>query len=160
MRSGAMVSVSTAGHPKPYRMPCVGRSDVAACAGLGGAPMDLGTCRVEPNIGSTNACWLYVQQPDCRSKAGKKRVSSRRGASGKCDSRLEAVAHTRFGQQMFGMRRITFEFAPQLCQIHTQIMGFGRIRRSPHLFEEFFAADQLAAVAHQHLEHAPFGRGE
>src|SRR6516162_400054 len=61
---------------------------------------------------------------------------------------------------MFGMRRVVFELAPELRQIHTQIMGFGGIRRAPDLFEEFLAADQLAPIAHQHLEHAPFGRGE
>src|SRR5271166_5176405 len=71
--------------------------------------------------------------------------------------RLETVAHARFGQQMVGMRRIVLEFASQLRQIHAQVMGLGGIRRSPHFFEEFLAADQLAAIADQYLEHAPFG---
>lgn len=39
-------------------------------------------------------------------------------------------------------------------------MGFSRICRSPHFFEKLPAADQLAAVAGQHFQHAPLGRRE
>jgi hypothetical protein len=39
-------------------------------------------------------------------------------------------------------------------------MRFLRVGRAPDLLEQFLAADEFPAVAHQHLEHPPFGRGQ
>jgi hypothetical protein len=49
---------------------------------------------------------------------------------------------------MLGVRRIVLELAAQLGQIHTQIMPFVRVRRSPDLLEQLLAADDLAPIAH------------
>ncbi len=46
-------------------------------------------------------------------------------------SRLEPVPHPRFGDQVPGVRRVGFGFAPQLREIHSQVMGFGLVRRPP-----------------------------
>lgn len=59
---------------------------------------------------------------------------------------LEAVPHAGLGEQMAGMRRVVFEFAPQLRQIDTKVVGLGGICRSPHFLEELLAADQLTAI--------------
>src|ERR1700733_10680479 len=75
-------------------------------------------------------------------------------------SSLEAIAHSRLGQQMGCMRRIVLELASQLREKDTQIMSFLGVLGSPYLSEQLFAADQLAAIAHQHFQHAPFGRGQ
>src|SRR3954466_10444252 len=61
---------------------------------------------------------------------------------------LESVAHPGLGEQVDRARRVVFELAPQLRQIHPQIMGFLGVGGSPDFLEQFLAADEFPPVAH------------
>ena len=61
---------------------------------------------------------------------------------------------------MTRVRWVVFELPSQLSEINPQVMSLFGVGRTPHFTQQFFAAHQLAAVAHQHLQHPPFCRGQ
>ena len=56
-------------------------------------------------------------------------------------SGFEAVADAGFGDQIVGSCGVGLEFAPQIGQMHAEIVGFGGVARSPDLLQELLLGD-------------------
>ena len=72
----------------------------------------------------------------------------------------EPVAHAGFGDQVPRMARLGFELAAELRKVEAQVVGLGLVRGTPDLLQQLPLADELAGMAHEHLEDMPFGRRE
>src|SRR5664279_2477683 len=72
----------------------------------------------------------------------------------------EAIPHSAYGQQVLGMRRVVLDV---LTQSHNKIIDSARVgilAQSPHLFENRFARDNLAAVANEMPQQFGFHEGQ
>src|SRR6478735_7538159 len=75
-------------------------------------------------------------------------------------SRLKAIPHSWFGEQMAGPRRVVLQLAAQAGHVEAQVVGALLIAGSPHRGQQLRRADELAGPAEQELQDPPFGRRE
>src|SRR5947207_15723317 len=71
---------------------------------------------------------------------------------------FEPVAHAGLGEEVAGHGRVGLQLAADPGDEHPQVISLLAVLRPPHLLQELALADQLAAVAHQHLDQVPLGR--
>src|SRR5713101_4582662 len=69
---------------------------------------------------------------------------------------FETVADAAFRQDVFGVRRVFFDFLPQVGDIEAQVVGFIAVFAAPHFREEGFMRQQAASVADEVVEQAVF----
>lgn len=75
-------------------------------------------------------------------------------------SRLEAVAHAWFGDQLAGVGGFGLQLLAEFGQVEAQVVGLGVVGGAPDLLEDLLAGDQAAGVADEDFQDGPFGLGE
>src|SRR5712691_9769965 len=75
-------------------------------------------------------------------------------------SRLVAITHPGFGQQMTGPRRVILQLAAQASHVKAEVIGALLEPGTPDRGQDLRRPDQLARSAEQDLQDPPFGRSE
>ena len=64
------------------------------------------------------------------------------------------------GDEVARPARLGLELAPHLRHEHAQVVRLVVVLGTPHLLQQLALGDELAAVAHEHLDEVPLGRRE
>src|SRR4249919_593208 len=73
---------------------------------------------------------------------------------------LEAVAHPGLGDEVLWPCRVRLELAPDLRQVHAEIVRLLLVLRAPHVLEELSLRHELAGIAYEDLDDVPLGGGQ
>src|SRR5712671_2834291 len=75
-------------------------------------------------------------------------------------SRLVAVPHPRFGEQVAGTRRVVLQLATQPRHVEPEVVGALTESRAPYRGQQLRRPDQLPGPLEQDLKEPPLGRRE
>ena len=70
----------------------------------------------------------------------------------------EAVAHPGLGDEVARVGPVGLQLAAQVGHVDPQVVALVAVAGTPHVLQQLALRDELAGVAHEHLEQLPLGR--